>query len=287
MTAKQFADFLESSQEEFISSLSDTQEYIYKKIVDIILDKTNGGKFELSNLDMAELEDEIIDVLKKSDYSKIITNYLELFTVIESRIITEQAEINNIKANRIREIFKKSQSNDFIKNKIVDSLKGLGVKQSVIKPLSDLLKQNSIFNTSSKELKDIISKHIKDNNIVKRYVSQITNDALNQYDGAMNNEIKLVFGYDKLRYIGNVIETSRPICTHIMHNFNGNISESDLKKVLNEYCPNGKPSQSQIEYETINGVIRKSKKGAGMIDDTTMINFTQNRGGYECRHRAI
>jgi len=79
---------------------------------------------------------------------------------------------------------------------------------------------------------------------------------------------KLKFKPKKGRYVGSLIETSRPICSHLIKMGNP-ISREQLTKVLDKYCPKGKPDLVL---------------GRGMIEGTNIDNFSINKGGYQCRH---
>ena len=103
-----------------------------------------------------------------------------------------------------------------------------------------------------------------------RYVRQVATDALFQYDGALNEDIKKEFGFTKFRYLGSLVEDSRPFCEH-MKSLGGVIDIEQLKIALDDFCPNGEP---------------KKGKGDGMIKGTTVANFSINRGGYNCGHRV-
>lgn len=46
----------------------------------------------------------------------------------------------------------------------------------------------------------------------KKYVTQISRDTLNQFDGQINGRIAEEYGLNAFRYVGSIIEDSRPQC---------------------------------------------------------------------------
>jgi len=141
-------------------------------------------------------------------------------------------------------------------------------------------------NKTYQETADLLKRQLVDKPLLIRHVDQVAFDALRQYNGAINDEVRKTYNLKHFFYIGSEIETTRPVCDHIRDNYKGAISIDQLKVILDEFCPNGIPSDVSITYETVNGVKRTAKKGAGMYDGTTVDNFCQNCGGNRCRHEV-
>ena len=57
-----------------------------------------------------------------------------------------------------------------------------------------------------------------DDEYTNRYLRQTSNDALSQYQGAMNDAVRVAYDLSDLIYVGNTIETTRPICAHLRDN---------------------------------------------------------------------
>jgi hypothetical protein len=113
----------------------------------------------------------------------------------------------------------------------------------------------------------------------------VAKDAIMQYDGLIQEELRQKFKPTSGRYIGSLIEDSRPFCDHMKDKFaNRPVSITQLQTALDEFCPNGQPSQSKITFETVNGETKSQAKGSGMIQGTNIQNFPSLRGGYNCRH---
>lgn len=287
MTSKELQVFIEKEQDAFIKSISGIDKELYKAVIDIILDHTHEGKFLMSDNDLATLEDDIYDALKNGDYNKIVNNYLALFEIIESKIVQQQADINHFKAGEIKELFKGSQGRTVLKDRIIYDLKEQGLKTKFVKTIADMIRNEAIFSKTSKEVVKLFESQIEKGNVTEKYVRSVAVDALNEYHGTLNQEIKVKYGLTKIKYIGNLVDHSRPICTEIMNKYGGRIEDDQLKKLLEEYCPGGIPSEEMITFKDHNGKEHTMKKGSGIKKGTTFENFCTNCGGYECRHIAI
>lgn len=287
MDSREIATFIEKNQDKFINSMTGVNKDMYKSILGIILDNTHKGIFSIPDSQLATIEDQIYEAIKSSDYNKITTQFLQTFQLIESHIIQEQADLNHIKAVQIKELFKQSGGKKILQQRIISDLGKGAVQNTVVKSMADLIRNEAIFDKTSKEVVKLLSAKIEDGDPMKRYVRQVANDALNQYDGALNQEVKDKYGLTKLKFIGNLVVDSRPFCTHLINQYNGRLEEAQLKTVLADYCPAGIPSDSQITVVDIKNKSHISKKGAGMIEGTVLTNFSIYRGGYECRHRAV
>lgn len=101
-----------------------------------------------------------------------------------------------------------------------------------------------------------------------RYTTQIVNDAILGYDGAIMQRFADEYGVNEWRYSGSLIKDSRPFCVHCVKTLNGKIPDKDLDKLLVEFQSNKAKSQ-------------------GMRPGTNRHNFASYRGGYRCRHRVF
>ena len=168
-----------------------------------------------------------------------------------------------------------------LKNQAIENLKSSGtIYQEITKPVEQVMRLSIIRGISYQDAKDQLSGNLGK---LESYVKTITKDTLNTYDGAINNEIKERYKLETMIYVGSLIETSRPICLHLKEK--SRWTKDELKSVLDEYCPNGVPSEKTIMIQQGDKEVRM-KKGSGMIEGTNVDNFTVNRGGYGCRHLA-
>jgi len=101
-----------------------------------------------------------------------------------------------------------------------------------------------------------------------RYTTQIVNDAILGYDGAIMQRFADEYGVNEWRYSGSLINDSRPFCVHCVKTLGGKIPDKDLDKLLTEF-------------------LSSKTKRQGMRPGTNRNNFASYRGGYRCRHRAF
>jgi len=270
--------------------LLDTQSLdrrMYKRLLKYLAEHSLGGKVSITNQDLAQLEDIIYDEVKKSDYEENVSNYLKLLGALENAVSKEQQEINRIKANNIRDLWDNSQTKERLINKIVYDLGQGGVKDYFVKGLAQVVRDANYFNLTFEDAADKLSKVLIDDQYTQRYVQGVAKDSLTQYKGAINDEVRVAYDLNNLLYIGNTIETSRPICAHLRDDLKGKITEKQLRDALDFYCPKGVPSEKIITWTTVSGEKHKGKAGSGMYENTYYDNFAQFRGGHRCRHEAI
>lgn len=251
-------------------------------LLEVIAKHQKNGVLMIPNDVLATIEEDLYSTIKDSDYSKVINAYMQLFDAADTIISKEQSEINNLKASNIEQLWKGSNNREMFISKVVYDLGQQGMKDVFIKGLANIVRDANFVNMTIEQAASKLSEVIVDNDYTARYVRSTAIDALAQYDGAINNEVRTVYGFGNYGYIGNTIETSRPICIHLRDDLGGRFDEKTLKQVLSEYCPEGIPSEKKIVIDD-----KSIKKGSGMIEGTNMENFMQLRGGYGCRHRCL
>jgi hypothetical protein len=96
-------------------------------------------------------------------------------------------------------------------------------------------------------------------------VTLVSRDALYGYDGAVNDRIRGQYGLNAFRYVGSIVEDSRPHCRAWVRErvLNRDYLEPYIQRLHAQGNPDGFRAQ------------------------TTFDNFAQYRGGWNCRHQAI
>lgn len=265
----------------------DLDERMYKRLLSFLAKNTTNGVISISKEDLAQVEDLIYKEVKDSNYEENITKFLTLFSKIEDAVSKEQSERNNIKAKAIKDLWNSVDTKTQFLDKVVYDLGQGGIKDYFVKGLSKVVREANYFNLTIDDAMAKLSNVLIDDNYTKRYIRTVAMDSLNQYAGAINDAVRVAYDLSDLLYIGNIIETSRPVCDHIRGTMKGRLTGDQLKEVLNTYCPNGIPSEKKITYTTVNGEEHTAKMGSGMIEGTKFENFGQLRGGYWCRHEAV
>lgn len=284
--AKKPGDIIEDG-DKILDGLSFLDRKLYNRVVKFLIANSDRGKISISANDLAGLEDLLYDEIKKSEYEKELNKYLLLFETLAGAISQQQAEINRLKIAEINAFWGDDSQRRAISEKVIYDLGARGMKLKFVKAVADAVRDVNYYNMDFNTAEQTIKTFLIDNEYTQRYIGQTVRDSLSQYQGAMNNRIATVYGFKRWLYVGNTIETTRPICAHLRDDLGGEFTDEQLKKALQEYCPNGEPSDSKITYSTVSGKKYTKKKGSGMIKGTTFDNFPQVRGGYGCRHECI
>lgn len=254
---------------------------INRLLIDLNLLAVNN-QLVFDPLFFATLEDKIINYMRELKYPERINAYLNNFDAVDDaakdfysrqRLLLENEAINN-------------PLNESIRKTTIENLKGAKMASDFVKPLADVLRQQALQGLTVSQATEILKTRIENHELVK-YAGQVTQDAIMQYDGALNENIKKTYGLKRFIYFSSIIETSRPFCTHMKNKYGSNpISQQQLQGELDIYCPGGQPSTDKETFTTVNDVTRTMQKGSGMIAGTTAANFTLYRGGYNCRHEV-
>lgn len=278
--------------DKLLEDMSKVNKRLYDKIIEFVTLNIKDGKVSISNEDLAKLEDILYNEVKDSDYEENLIKYVALFDALLNSIDQEQVKANKLRVNAVKNLWTDLENNKDIINKVINDLGRSGIRDVMLRGIADAVREVNYFNLDYKSAVNVLKEKLYgedgvDNSYVQRYVKQVAFDSLSQYDGAIQDKVRDTYGFTKFSYVGNSIETSRPFCVHLADTLGGEkLTIEQLQQALNEYCPGGVPSDKQITYEA-NGVQKKSKKGAGMIPGTTKDNFSQLKGGYNCRHRVL
>ena len=246
------------------------------KMDKLLISLSNKGVLEVDEAKLGELEKETRKALQEAGYTETMQNFFEVFPFLAKNLFNEY---------KIAEIRSKRQDNFIVYAK--NKLSGSQFNTDVVNVLTDSIREGAFLGKEFTEQKTILADLLVEKNLLTNYVTTTANDLMYQYRGTINSDIKEKYNPKYFNYLGREVETSRPICSHLIDNFGARISVDELKKVLDEYAPNGIPSEEVITYETVNGIKKKAKKGSGMIKGTNIDNFDVVRGGYYCQHEVV
>lgn len=273
-------NIIDEFHDEYIQKVNVSSKKLYEILLRVLADFSEGGTLKADKRKLAELDSIIKSALKDSGYSKATDKYLEGFGKLQD---FNDKYYGNQGLN-LNTAIKGSDILPYIQERVIDNLRQAGAMENIIKPLEGIIRQDTFLNRTYKQTADLLKEKLVTNSIITNHVDTIAFDALNQFNGAINNEVRIKYDLKYFFYIGSEIENTRPICAHIRDNYNRAISFDELKTILDEYCPNGIPSEKTITYETVNGVKMTKQKGSGMYEGTTVENFCINKGGHRCRH---
>lgn len=259
---------MDNADEDFLNSLQPTENAIQKSVMGIInkFDVVDG---RLVNNDtnlqlLTALNKEVKKILRDSTYTKKIEPYLRDFDKITDLTFEIQDIGNGIKGTKVN-------ANPIKKQAVDDLVIGLtspdNVDTNLVKPIRDAMFNAIVLGQGQqetrKQLELLITGSGQRSGILKRYAGQIARDSINQYDGTVNGVIAREYGLNAYRYVGSLVDDSRPQC---------------VRWVGKEVLP----------FDTLSSEITwANNNGKGMIPGTTPQNFAVFRGGYNCRHAAI
>lgn len=255
------------------ANLIDGFDGIEKSIFDTIMKKvktmkTADGKilFDDSNVNaVMEIEKAMIAAIQGSQYPKNVQGYLRSFDTIKQFNFDVQKDVNGLADDELNALVNPLQK--ATTDVVLDNLVGAGMNQQFIEPVRRGIYSNVVagasFSDMEKLLSDLILSNPEKMGLLKKNVTQVSRDALNQFDGLVNQAIAEEFDLNAFRYVGSIIDDSRPQCVKWVK------KEVLLKEDL----------EKEISWANTNG--------SGMIPGTTSATFPMNRGGYNCRHSAI
>jgi len=245
-----------------------------KKINSLIKEFAVSGNLEI-NKDITFLTKEVIKELRDSGIDDLYDHILSVIAKVSNNNIQYYSDISSM-----RTLIDKSTSVKFVLDNLKKNLVGTGMETILAERISNTIKPYILSNADFRTTTEILSKVLPTE--LMRYTSQITKGIYSVYDGAIQNTLKQKYNPKKGVYIGDLRESSRPFCIHMRDKYgNREITIDELQGDLDEYCPKGIPSDKKIEIKG-----KQVKKGAGMLEGTTVANFDVNKGGAtnNCHH---
>lgn len=260
------ADLIEEIVESFSKKMGGISDDFYALIVKAIDSSFSftKGKFREQDFfsDLLEFNAKMEASLAELGYGNFVRDLLEEVQGAEKYTIETFRKVNKLD---VESFLKDNPSKKFAIESVEYNLRGNGVRRELLQPITDILITNASSGISQIEAKEFIQDYLfrEGKNEFQQWAGVTATDALNQYNGKINQALKVEYDLNGWSYVGSIIETSRGFCRDCVAI--GNIDEETMSKKINEYSNNG------LLY--------------GMA--TTTENVTINRGGFNCRHEAI
>lgn len=214
---------------------------------------------------LATLNREIQKILRQSGLNDDLVNWIDDFGAIDRNIRALQSDLNGIRVDS--NIF--TAARQWAIDNTINNLVASNINLKFVNPVKQLLYSRVSFGSSvvdaERQLRQLVLGKGDFPGILERSIGQVARDTINQYQGTINQQIKVQYELTDIRYVGPLVRDSRPQCIRWIKEFNGRLSDDQLKAEIKWAYNNGK----------------------GMIPDTVPENFCQNRGGYNCIHEAI
>lgn len=217
---------------------------------------------------LISLEDKIFAILNNESWDVTIVEYLNTLQTIQDRNVAMQLSYNDLKVNTrllsparlyIYEQAKYALTTA-VAPQYVEPVKYLVMQQvtsgnTITESLKMLQRWNEGELTNGKYTNKILTPNLQ------KYATQIARDTSYSVDRTINSIIKERYGLGKFIYVGGVIEDSRPLCRYLV-GLRRKIGFDELPELIQQFPD-------------------------GLIAGTDEKNFTQNCGGYNCRHRVM
>jgi len=253
----------------FFDSLPATEQRIFGALSKHVQKFSSDGErfvFDDGNVLLTnQVERIILDAIQVSTYPKNVNEFLRNFERLKQFNFDIHQNVNDLSPEQLRELVNPIQRATV--EQTLQSLTGSGVSSNFIEPVRTGIYQNIVAGSTKSDLEAYLRRYIlgtpEVDGLFSRYVKQVSRDALNQFDGQVNAKIANEFGLDAYRYVGSLIEDSRPQCRRWVAM--GVIQTKDLP--------------DEIAWMNANGT--------GAIPGTSPETFSIYRGGYNCRHSAI
>lgn len=214
---------------------------------------------------LTKLNKELRRIIGDTAIEDEVMNFIDDFDLIDKNIKAVQSQLNDIQVPQ--SIFNNQRA--WAIDNTVNSLLESNINLKFVNPIKQILYSRVAFGGSvvdaEKQLKRIIYGNDETYGVLKRWVGQVARDAINEYQGTINAQIKVEYDLNAIRYVGGLLEDSRPQCVRWVKEFGGLLRDDQL--------------EAEIKWAY--------KKGSGMKPDTNPNNFCQKRGGYNCIHDAI
>jgi hypothetical protein len=176
--------------------------------------------------------------------------------------------------NPNRQLYNEVRNNAI--NATTISLTQAGIEENVINPVvnivNDSVTDGASFTDMVDELRLLIKGDEQNLGSLRRYASQITNDALNQFNANYNQTIANDLGLEWFFYSGGKRKTSRPFCKKYAGRYFHKNEVEDFGK------------KKDLDGSNLCGGNYKTNLCSGRVKGTNSSNIFRYRGGYNCKH---
>jgi hypothetical protein len=270
---------LETSVAKFQGAIPKIQQEIYREVVLLVkeLEIKNGVlKNSIGNIKKINtLKAKLQRIILNDDYKDAAKEFIKTFEAV--------TKLNNAYFKSLEKTYTQPKVIDAIKTQsiqaTVESLTEAGISQGVVQPIYEILRTNITTGGSLAEMQKILGMFIEKSpatvGVLERYTSQITTDAINQYNATYTQTVSLDLGWDWFEYVGSNIKTTRTWCKACTKK--RYVHRSEFPDLIKGDFAEFKEMKGQI-YD-------KTDLPQGMIEGTNESNLTVYRGGYNCGHQ--
>ena len=260
--------FTEKVLKEYQPALTEIEKKLFNDLI-VLIGSINFT--EMADVDVANLVAEIDKIYEIAINNPNFVNdtrlFLKNFDKVREKALEMHKEVSDLKYTP--EFYDNlNRQQKFLVDKTMYGLKQGGLKKYFVEDAKQIILEAAELGYSAKQverrLRDRLLSSPSKDSYYMRYATQLSRDSINQYNGQINQMVQDEYKMDMIRYVGSLVDDSRPFCKHVRKDLKGRIKISELDELLNRY-----------------------EKSPGLMPDTDSGNFLIVRGGWNCRHEAI
>lgn len=230
---------------------------------------------DITNLRIiGQIQSKVNSIILNDKYSDSVKDFISSFSTIADM---QQAYISKISSENPNFAYLEQLKSMSIVS-VVKSLTEDGLRANISNKISDILRQNITTGASYHELRTQLSDFISTNEsgigALQRYTTQITTDAINQFNGQYLKSATDNLFLRWSMYVGSNLTTTREFCRHLTKK--KYVYQPELQGILN-----GVIDGEEVEIND------STELPNGMIPGTNTSNFQVYRGGYNCGHQYV
>lgn len=291
MSQRKKQTLLETAADIFFGKVTKIERAIFKLLESLLGGfDTSSDRFRniaANRRKLLSLDNAILSILGKAKLGDEISVFLKNFDEVErlNRLLYE-ADLSKEDVSRLAEMDFDLEKK-FIIDDITRALTDTNIiKANIVKPIRDIIFESVRFERTLEQtieaLRDEIITSDGSTSKVLRYVKQISQDGLSQYDGALNDAVRNELELDGFTYAGSVEKTTRQNCFDLVRGVGkyekfslggGKYRVSDIEEILSL------AKRCEKHHTTL-----KQDCGNGFNSDVTPETFARYRMGYNCRH---
>jgi hypothetical protein len=275
----------------FLNKILKVEKRVFRLVKDLLSKfDTSDGKYKNirpNRRRLLSLDNTILKVLSQAKLDDEVSRYLKNFDQIErlNRLIYEgflsandigilaRMDFDLAKVDIIEQVTLGLTNKDILKANIANPIRSLIIQS--------IAAQRSIKDTEALLRSEIITQEGSKSRLL-RYTRQISQDALSQYDGAINDGIRDELQLDGMFYLGSIIDTTRQFCYDLVK---GAGRYEDIAIRPGVY----RVEDTQLIIDRATRCVKhhttgRKDCGSGWNENTTVDTFGYYRGGRGCRH---
>jgi hypothetical protein len=269
---------LSKADEVFYEAVESTSRAIYKQVVGLMRKfTTKGGKYaptETDNQILLRVQRQVQQAFAESTLGRKVEQFVKNFDKLDALNQEYYKVAHDLDIGRLKlTVAKKMQIEAIVQG--LDAGKGLQV--NVTQPLRQIIVRHVTMGSNVNEAEQVVRDYLlgkgQEGGKLLRYTRQLTMDALNQYNGTVQQAVADEYDMPKFRYVHSLIKTSRRNCIELV---NGTGAFADLRQDDGTYLRADIPK-----------IVQRAQGRAGWNPACTASTFFIYRGGYNCRHDCI